>query len=105
MAPHLSLQVKHTVTPERKLLPSRIELHSDYPFKIELPCPGWVASLVSACDGTRTPQQMFAVLKQQGALDAKVSEASFVRDVRELVAQGLLEMDEFPLPQQPAGAR
>jgi hypothetical protein len=48
---------------------------------------------------------MFAVLKQQGALDAKVSEASFVRDVRELVAQGLLEMDEFPLPQQPAGAR
>jgi carbamoyltransferase len=103
MTRHFSLLVKHTVTPAGKLAPSYFELDSAHPFKVELPCPAWVAALVSAYDGTRTAREVFDLVKQQRAVDPNFTEAVFLRDLRELLAHGLLEVDEFPLPEERAG--
>ena len=41
-------------------------------------------------------------VKQQRMADPNFTEAVFLRDLRELLAHGLLEVDEFPLPQERA---
>jgi len=97
LAPGFKLVVEHSVS-GRALEATRFELRNEYPFSVAVPCPGWAAMVVSACDGNRTAREVFAELQTQKVLAAEMTEAAFVADMKEMLARGFLELDEFPLP-------
>ena len=59
---------------------------------------GWLAVIVSACDGQKTAAEIFAEMKQREAIPSETPEPQFLRDLRALIACGFLELDEFRLP-------
>jgi hypothetical protein len=44
---------------QKKGPPSRFELRSDFPFAVALASSGWLPLAVSACDGQKTPREIF----------------------------------------------
>ena len=97
MSPHLILNVAHAVE-NGALVPSRFELRSDFPFSVALAGGGWLAVAVSACDGQKTAEEIFAEMKQREAIPDETPEPQFLRDLRALISCGFLELDEFRLP-------
>ena len=97
MSPHLILNVTHAVE-NGALVPSRFELRSEFPFAVALVGGGWLAVVVSACDGQKTAGEIFAEMRQREAIPSETPEAQFLRDLRALISCGFLELDEFPLP-------
>lgn len=97
MAPRFRLRVEHAPV-NGSLVPAGFELRSDYPFSVAVPCPGWMAVVVAAFDGKRTVLEVFEAMREQRAIDAQLTADRFLRDIRELIARGFLELDEFPLP-------
>ena len=97
LAPRFKLVVEHSVE-GKSLEATRFELRNEYPFSVAVPCPGWVAMVASRFDGTRRITEVFGELEEQKVLAAGMSEAAFVSDVKEMIARGFLELEEFPLP-------
>ncbi len=98
LASHLSLEIAHSVA-NGALVPSRFVLRSDYPFSVAAPCPPWIAMAAGACDGKTTVRELFEGFERQRVLPSGLTAAQFAASVREMVARGFLELDEFKLPE------
>lgn len=97
MTDFFRLQVSHSVR-NAVLIPSRFDLHSDYPFAVSLSCPAWVAAVVSSCNGARRCMDIFESLQQQNVIDPAVTKEQFAGSVRTLIAHGFVEVEQFRLP-------
>jgi hypothetical protein len=81
------------------LVPSTCELSSKYPFAVSLNV-GWLAVLVSACDGKKPAAALLDEMKQRGVMPPDAPESQFLRDLRTLISCGFLEIEQFPLPKK-----
>ena len=70
--------------------PERQRILIDEPFKMELEAPGWTLELLAACDGTRTGEELFEMLKARELLEAGTSFEQFAQILRLLVSGGWL---------------
>jgi methylase of polypeptide subunit release factors len=68
------------------------------PFASESPCPAWIPSLLSRCDGQRTVREHFDQLRAEGLLPEGSPADNFAELIRDLADVQFLEVDAFPLP-------
>jgi hypothetical protein len=73
-------------------------LATAWPFPVEARCPPWTASFLTRCDGHRTVEEHLAWLKSEGLVPPETPGRDLAALVRSLLAGGLLEVAEFPLP-------
>ncbi|HEY7237362.1 MAG TPA: methyltransferase [Gemmatimonadaceae bacterium] len=68
------------------------------PFAIEASCPTWYATLLQFCDGRMTAREHLQYLRDTHAVPDSASEEAFTMMIRQLVDAGLVEIEEFRLP-------
>ena len=68
------------------------------PFAVEASCPNWYATLLQFCDGRMTAREHLQYLRDTHAVPDAAPEDVFAMMIRQLVDAGLVEIDEFRLP-------
>ena len=68
------------------------------PFAVEAACPNWYATLLQFCDGRMTAREHLQYLRDTHAVPDTAAEDMFAMMIRQLVDAGLVEIDEFRLP-------
>src|SRR5437867_1673718 len=68
------------------------------PFAVQATCPNWYATLLQFCDGRMTAREHLQYLRDTHAVPDAASEDAFAMMIRQLVDAGLVEIDEFRLP-------
>jgi hypothetical protein len=68
------------------------------PFAVEAACPNWYATLLQFCDGRMTAREHLQYLRDTHAVPDTAPEEVFAMMIRQLVDAGLIEIDEFRLP-------
>jgi hypothetical protein len=68
------------------------------PFAVEAACPNWYATLLQFCDGRMTAREHLQYLRDTRAVPDTAPEDLFASMIRQLVDAGLVEIDEFRLP-------
>jgi hypothetical protein len=68
------------------------------PFAVEASCPNWYATLLQFCDGRMTAREHLQYLRDTRAVPDSAPEDVFAMMIRQLVDAGLVEIDEFRLP-------
>jgi SAM-dependent methyltransferase len=68
------------------------------PFAVEAACPNWYATLLQFCDGRMTAREHLQYLRDTRAVPDGAPEDLFAMMIRQLVDAGLVEIDEFRLP-------
>lgn len=68
------------------------------PFAVEAACPSWYATLLELCDGRITAREHLQHLRETHAVPENAPEDVFAAMIRQLVDAGLVEIDEFRLP-------
>lgn len=68
------------------------------PFAVEASCPNWYATLLQFCDGRMTAREHLQYLRDTRAVPDAAPEDVFAMMIRQLVDAGLVEIDEFRLP-------
>jgi hypothetical protein len=68
------------------------------PFAVEAACPNWYATLLQFCDGRMTAREHLRYLRDTRAVPDGAPEDLFAMMIRQLVDAGLVEIDEFRLP-------
>ena len=97
LAENLSLHITHRVR-NGALVPARYEMASDYPFLVRGTCEEWLARVVHACDGSRTALEICEEMKRQQVIPPQTPLSQCVQYLRELIACGVVEVEEFRLP-------
>lgn len=72
------------------------------PFAVEATCPLWYATLLQFCDGSMTARDHLQYLRDTRAVPDAAPEDMFAMMIRQLVDAGLVEIDEFRLPDETA---
>jgi SAM-dependent methyltransferase len=72
------------------------------PFAVEATCPLWYATLLQFCDGSMTARDHLQYLRDTRAVPDTAPEDMFAMMIRQLVDAGLVEIDEFRLPDETA---
>jgi hypothetical protein len=68
------------------------------PFAVEAACPNWYATLLQFCDGRMTAREHLQYLRDTHAVPDTAPEDLFASMIKQLVDAGLVEIDEFRLP-------
>lgn len=68
------------------------------PFAVEASCPNWYATLLQFCDGRTTVREHLQYLRDTRAVPDTAPEDLFASMIKQLVDAGLIEVDEFRLP-------
>jgi hypothetical protein len=68
------------------------------PFAVEATCPSWYATLLQWCDGRMTAREHLQYLRDTHAVPDDAPEEAFARMIRQLLDAGLVEIEEFRLP-------
>jgi methylase of polypeptide subunit release factors len=68
------------------------------PFAVEAACPNWYATLLQFCDGRMTAREHLQYLRDTRAVPDTAPEDLFASMIRQLVDAGLVEIEEFRLP-------
>jgi len=68
------------------------------PFAVEAACPSWYATLLQLCDGRITAREHLQHLRETRAVPDNAPEEVFATMIRQLIDAGLVEIDEFRLP-------
>jgi hypothetical protein len=68
------------------------------PFAVEAACPTWYATLLQFCDGRMTAREHLQYLRDTHAVPDTAPEDLFASMIRQLVDAGLVEIEEFRLP-------
>lgn len=68
------------------------------PFAVEASCPNWYATLLQFCDGRMTAREHLQYLRDTHAVPDTAPEDLFASMIRQLVDAGLVEIEEFRLP-------
>ena len=68
------------------------------PFAVEAACPNWYATLLQFCDGRMTAREHLQYLRDTHAVPDTAPEDLFASMIHQLVDAGLVEIEEFRLP-------
>ena len=68
------------------------------PFAVEAACPNWYATLLQFCDGRMTAREHLQYLRDTHAVPDTAPEDLFASMIRQLIDAGLVEIEEFRLP-------
>lgn len=68
------------------------------PFAVEAACPNWYATLLQFCDGRMTAREHLQYLRDTHAVPDTAPEDLFASMILQLVDAGLVEIEEFRLP-------
>ena len=68
------------------------------PFAVEAACPNWYATLLQFCDGRMTVREHLQYLRDTHAVPDTAPEDLFASMIHQLVDAGLVEIEEFRLP-------
>ena len=68
------------------------------PFAVEASCPTWYATFLQWCDGRMTVREHLQYLRDTKVVPDSAPEDLFAGMIRQLVDAGLVEIDEFRLP-------
>ena len=72
------------------------------PFAVEAACPNWYATLLQFCDGRMTAREHLQYLRDTRAVPDAAPEDLFAMMIRQLVDAGLVEIEEYRLPDSTA---
>ena len=72
------------------------------PFAVEAACPNWYATLLQFCDGRMTAREHLQYLRDTRAVPDAAPEDLFAMMIRQLIDAGLVEIEEFRLPDSTA---
>ncbi|MEO8595152.1 MAG: methyltransferase [Candidatus Solibacter sp.] len=98
ISPHCLLKTIHRVH-EGRFMSGECLLEANHVFDSTLPCPGWVAQVVSECDGVKTWREHFVAARESGLIDSAEPPEEFANGLRNLVAGGILQLAAWPLPE------
>jgi SAM-dependent methyltransferase len=68
------------------------------PFAVEAACPNWYATFLQWCDGRMTAREHLQFLRDTKVVPDSAPEDVFATMLRQLLDAGLIEIDEFKLP-------
>ena len=68
------------------------------PFAVEAACPNWYATLLQFCDGRMTAREHLQYLRDTHTVPDTAPEDLFASMIRQLIDAGLVEIEEFRLP-------
>jgi SAM-dependent methyltransferase len=88
----VKLQVEHSFK-DGAWQQETFRLESNYPFHAVIQAEPWTANLLPLADGTQTVRQL-----QEHVLGDSVPAQDFARAIASMVSAGLLEFDEYKLP-------
>jgi SAM-dependent methyltransferase len=100
MAASSEVEVRHAVEGGHFVPRTFRLLNDDAPFKVQLNTDGWVVSVLSAFDGSRTVEQLFEEAARAGSIPAEFGQTDFVDLVCFLFERGFLENMESADVQQ-----
>jgi len=95
--PHTELRSR-SMLHEGKWAVDECQLVTMAPFAVEASCPNWYATLLQVCDGRTTAREHLQYLRETRAVPDSAPEDLFAMMIRQLVDAGLVEIDEFRLP-------
>jgi hypothetical protein len=100
LSPTMNLVTRHQWR-DGELAPVEYRVTNTDPLDVDIPCPAWVAFLISLCNGERSGRELYETVKQRAFL----SEGSFGEAIRSLGSAGVLRFDHSlaePLEPEPA---
>jgi SAM-dependent methyltransferase len=97
ISPRCEFYQSHRVENGR-FVPAEFRFEGISPFMSVAHCPAWLAKIVSECDGVKTGREHFQQLKQDHIIPAEATPEQFARMLEALIANGILEITESPLP-------
>jgi hypothetical protein len=86
-SPSMEILVRHKVV-DGSVQPVDYTMQAIVPFDEKVPCPQWIALLISECTGSRTADEVYAAMKQHGPIEP----AQFHAAVMRLVSAGVLQV-------------
>ncbi len=79
-------------------VPVEFKFEGMSPFMTMAECPAWMARTICSCDGVTTGREHFARLKERREIPEDATPAAFGRMLGALVANGILEVADWPVP-------
>lgn len=87
---------------ESGLEPVEFSLRTKYPFVFSANVEPWLAVLVGLCTGQMTTGEIYEQLRAQEVIDPSLPFEEIAQVVRQLISNGFLELEQFPLPRREA---
>jgi SAM-dependent methyltransferase len=81
-----------------RFVPVEFKFEGRSPFLTMAECPAWMARTICSCDGVITGRAHFARLRALGEIPEEATPEAFGRMLGALVANGILEVAGWPLP-------
>ena len=97
MSPRTQLRSR-SVLREGQWMVEECELVTLAPFAVEAACPNWYATLLMWCDGRMSAREHLQFLRDTHVVPDNAPEDAFASMIRQLVDNGLVEIEDFPLP-------
>jgi len=97
MSPRTQLRSR-SVLREGQWMVEECELVTLAPFAVEASCPNWYATLLMWCDGRMSAREHLQFLRDTHVVPDNAPEDAFASMILQLVDNGLVEIEDFPLP-------
>jgi SAM-dependent methyltransferase len=97
ISPFCELHIVHRVR-EGRFAGEEFTLQAPKPFDSTMQCQGWLAQIVSECDGVKSWREHFAWARQAGIAAAGDTAEDFAEVLRTLVSAGILRLPDWPVP-------
>jgi hypothetical protein len=98
ISPCCELRVVHRVR-EGRFAGEEFTLETARPFDSTVQCQGWLAAIVSACDGVKTWREHFAGAQEAGTVAPGDTAEDFAQVLRPFVSAGILRLADWPMPE------
>jgi SAM-dependent methyltransferase len=97
ISPFCELRIVHRVR-EGRFAGEGFTLESAQPFDSTVQCQGWLAQIVSECDGVKTWREHYAGAQEAGIVAPGDTAEDFAQVLRSLVSAGILRLADWPAP-------
>jgi SAM-dependent methyltransferase len=98
ISPECTMKVLHRVH-DGRFAAEQFILETARPFDSTMQCEGWLANIVSECDGVETWRQHFEDAVAAGIIADGDTAEDFAQVLRPLVSAGLLVLEEWRIPE------
>jgi hypothetical protein len=97
LSPFCELHIVHRVH-DGRFSGEEFRLEAAQPFDARVRCHGWLAQIVSQCDGVTTWREHFAAAREAGIVDPGGTVEDFAQVLRPLMSTGILQSADWPFP-------
>ena len=97
LSPFCELHIVHRVQ-DGRFSGEEFRLEAAQPFDARVRCHGWLAQIVSQCDGVTTWREHFASAQEAGIVDPGGTVEDFAQVLRPLMSTGILQSADWPFP-------